>query len=106
MLVHPREGRLRVLDAKRAGGAVGGARAYRGAAEEPEDVEAVVDGDDLRENIRGLQTQQWGKEKPLDLANTELLAANVYMGSQPIVDALAQDPHIVVTGRVTDSALT
>ena len=67
---------------------------------------AVVEGDDLRENIRGLQTQQWGKEKPLDLANTELLAANVYMGSQPIADALDQDPHIVVTGRVTDSALT
>ena len=67
---------------------------------------AVVDGDDLRENIRGLQTQQWGKEKPLDLANMEILAANVYMGSQPIADALDQDPHIVVTGRVTDSALT
>ena len=27
------------------------------------------------------------------------------MGSQPIADALDQDPHIVVTGRVTDSAL-
>ena len=67
---------------------------------------AVVDGDDLRENIRGLQTQQWGEEKSLDLANTEILAANVYMGSQPIADALDQDPHVVVTGRVTDSALT
>ena len=67
---------------------------------------AVVDGDDLRENIRGLQTQQWGEEKPLDLANTKILAANVYMGSQPIADALDQDPHVVVTGRVTDSALT
>ncbi|MEC8201701.1 MAG: acyclic terpene utilization AtuA family protein, partial [Pseudomonadota bacterium] len=67
---------------------------------------AVVDGDDLRENIRGLQTQQWGEEEPLDLANTEILAANVYMGSQPIADALDQDPHVVVTGRVTDSALT
>ena len=67
---------------------------------------AVVDGDDLRENIRGLQTQQWGEEKPLDLANTEILAANVYMGSQPIADALDQDPHVVVTGRVTASALT
>ena len=67
---------------------------------------AVVDGDDLRENIRGLQTQQWGEEKPLDLADTEILAANVYMGSQPIADALDQGPHVVVTGRVTDSALT
>ena len=61
---------------------------------------AVVDGDDLRENIRGLQTQQWGEEKPLDLANTEILAANVYMGSQPIADALDQDPHVVVTGAL------
>ena len=39
------------------------------------------------------------------MANTEILSANVYMGSQPIADALDQDPHIVVTGRVTDSAL-
>ncbi len=67
---------------------------------------AVVDGDDLRESIRGLQTQKWGEETPLDLANAELLAANVYLGAGPIAEALAQDPHIVVTGRVTDSALT
>ncbi len=66
---------------------------------------AVVDGDDLREDIRGLRTEQWGNEKPLDLANTEILAANVYLGAQPIADALDLDPHIVVTGRVTDSAL-
>ena len=66
---------------------------------------AVVDGDDLREDIRGLRTEKWGDEKPLDLANTEILAANVYLGAQPIADALDLDPHIVVTGRVTDSAL-
>ena len=66
---------------------------------------AVVDGDDLREDIRGLRTEQWGDETPLDLANTEILAANVYLGAQPIADAFALDPHIVVTGRVTDSAL-
>ena len=66
---------------------------------------AVVDGDDLREKIRGLKTQKWGNETPLDLSNTEILAANVYLGAQPIADALALDPHIVVTGRVTDSAL-
>lgn len=67
---------------------------------------AVIEGDDLREDIRGLQTQQWGEETPLDLGNTEILAANVYMGSEPIAEALEGDPHIVVTGRVTDSALT
>ncbi|MBT5498299.1 MAG: DUF1446 domain-containing protein, partial [Alphaproteobacteria bacterium] len=67
---------------------------------------AVIEGDDLRENLRGLQTQQWGEEKPLDLANTNILAANVYMGSEPIAEALDLNPHIVVTGRVTDSALT
>ncbi len=67
---------------------------------------AVIEGDDLRENLRGLQTQQWGEEKPLDLANTDILAANVYMGSEPIAEALELNPHIVVTGRVTDSALT
>lgn len=67
---------------------------------------AVVEGDDLRDSIRGLPTLPWEAETPLDLANSAIIAANVYLGSRPIADALAFDPHVVVTGRVTDSALT
>jgi len=67
---------------------------------------AVVEGDDLRDRIRGIETEAWEEEVQLDLANTEIIAANVYLGSRPIADALALDPHVVVTGRVTDSALT
>ena len=67
---------------------------------------AVVHGDDMRKNIRGLKTKQWGDEPPLDLANSEILAANVYLGAEPIAEALDLNAHIVVTGRVTDSALT
>ncbi len=67
---------------------------------------AVVDGDDIREDIHGMWTEQFSYEKPIDLQNTEIISANVYLGAEPIANALDLEPHIVVTGRVTDPALT
>ena len=66
---------------------------------------AVVDGDDIRADLRGMWTDQFSYEKPIDLQNTEILSANVYLGSEWIANALDLEPHIVITGRVTDTAL-
>ncbi len=66
---------------------------------------AVVEGDDVRAALPGLQVQAWEAEPLFDVRRRDILAANVYLGAQPIAAALALGADVVVTGRVTDSAL-
>jgi hypothetical protein len=66
---------------------------------------AVVEGDDVREGLRAMQVQAWEAEPLFDMKRDDIVAANVYLGAQPIADALALGADVVVTGRVTDSAL-
>lgn len=66
---------------------------------------AVVEGDDLRDQLARLQVQAWEGEALVDRAAENIIAANAYLGAEPIVEALALGPDVVVTGRVTDSAL-
>jgi hypothetical protein len=42
----------------------------------------------------------------LDSVRDRVLSANAYIGSTPIVEALARGANVVVTGRSTDTALT
>ncbi len=67
---------------------------------------AVVLGDDLlgvysADDIRGLPTMEG-----ISLGDREIVAANVYLGAQPIADALDMDVDVVLVGRTTDAALT
>ncbi len=67
---------------------------------------AVVSGDDLlgvygAEDIKKLPTMEG-----ISLGEREIVAANVYLGAQPIAEALALDVDIVLVGRSTDAALT
>lgn len=77
-----------------------------------EDVKvAVVDGDNILEGLDALldaghELNNMETGEPIASVKDELLSANVYFGSRPIVEALNKGADIVVTGRVTDTGLT
>lgn len=67
---------------------------------------AVVDGDDLRESgvdLAALPVHEADASLPADAAR--LVAANAYIGSEALVDALRQGADVVVAGRTSDPAL-
>ncbi|HKP15683.1 MAG TPA: acyclic terpene utilization AtuA family protein [Gemmatimonadaceae bacterium] len=71
----------------------------------------VVTGDDLLPRLdeliaggHALANMETGE--PLDVVRDRVLSANAYIGSVPIVEALARGANVVVTGRSTDTALT
>ena len=66
----------------------------------------VVSGDNLLENINMETICAEPTIEGIDLHNEEIIAANVYLGATPIVEALRKGADIVVVGRTTDSALT
>ncbi len=72
---------------------------------------AVVGGDDIAprvEELRNkgvlLENMETGEE--LGSYRSKILSANAYFGAMPVVDALASDPDIVLSGRVTDTGIT
>ena len=71
----------------------------------------VVTGDDLLprldellEHGHALSHMETGES--LQAVRDRVLSANAYIGSTPIVEALAKGANVVVTGRSTDTALT
>lgn len=72
---------------------------------------AVVDGDNILERLdeltaKGHELKNMETGEPVSSVKDELLSANVYFGSRPIVEALNKGADIIVTGRVTDTGLT
>ncbi|MBP1656820.1 MAG: hypothetical protein H6Q31_1421 [Bacteroidetes bacterium] len=71
----------------------------------------VVRGDDILLNVdelmaSGATLANMETEAPLSSIRNRLISANVYFGAAPIVEALQQGAHIVITGRTTDTGLT
>jgi hypothetical protein len=72
---------------------------------------AVVDGDDILDNIgelisNGHELKNMDDDRPIATIKEDLLSANVYFGCQPIVEALQKGADVIITGRVTDTGLT
>ena len=65
---------------------------------------AVVEGDDLLDVMTAHDVRAHDVVEGLEMGE-ELLAANVYLGAEPIAEALALGADVVITGRCTDPAL-
>lgn len=71
----------------------------------------VVTGDDLLPHLdellaSGHALSNMDTGEPLTSIRDRVLSANAYIGSVPIVEALARGANVVITGRSTDTALT
>jgi hypothetical protein len=71
----------------------------------------VVTGDDLLPRLdeliaAGHPLKNMESGQPLAAIRDRVLSANAYLGSTPIVEALAKGANVVITGRSTDTALT
>jgi hypothetical protein len=71
----------------------------------------VVTGDDLLPRLddlldAGHPLANMDTGEPLTTIRDRVIAANAYIGSAPIVEALGRGANVVITGRSTDTALT
>jgi len=71
----------------------------------------MITGDDILERLpdlleRGIELRNMETGEPLSTILDRVQSANAYIGARPIVEALRQDAHVVITGRSTDTALT
>jgi hypothetical protein len=71
----------------------------------------IVTGDNLLPRLdellaSGHELRNMDTGEPLSVVRDRVIAANAYIGSTPIVEALASGANVVITGRSTDTALT
>ncbi|HSM06023.1 MAG TPA: acyclic terpene utilization AtuA family protein [Longimicrobiales bacterium] len=97
--VNPEGCAAALLEAGRRAGVAGRARVGR------------VEGDDILDRLReliaaGHELRNMETDAPLESILDRVESANVYIGAEPIVEALGQGADVIVTGRSTDTALT
>jgi hypothetical protein len=70
----------------------------------------VVEGDDLLPRLKDLiaaghPLKNMENGEPMERIAGQVMSANAYLGAWPVVEALRQGAHIVLCGRITDTAL-
>jgi hypothetical protein len=71
----------------------------------------IVTGDDIMGDLdgllaRGVELRNMDTNEPLSTVRERVQSANVYLGAQPMVEALRGGARVVITGRATDTGLT
>ncbi len=71
---------------------------------------AIVEGDDIMSRLdeftaKGEALSNMDTGEALDIVKDKITSANVYIGAQPIVEALQAGADIVITGRASDPSL-
>jgi hypothetical protein len=66
---------------------------------------AAVTGDDVTELVRASDPILLETGEPFSKLGTEIISTNAYLGADAIAAAYAAGADVIVTGRVTDSAL-
>jgi len=67
---------------------------------------AVVSGDDVVPMLDSLDLTNMETGETLGEARANVVSANAYFGAMPVVEALKEEPDIVLSGRVTDTGIT
>ena len=67
---------------------------------------AAVTGDDLLATMSEADVRAQPVMEGIVLDDRPIVAANAYLGAQPVADALATGAHVVLVGRTTDAALS
>lgn len=72
---------------------------------------AVVEGDDIFSSIpdlrsQGVEFKNMETDEDFSKCESRVLCANAYFGALPVAQALAQNPDIILCGRVTDTGIT
>ncbi|MBV9488262.1 MAG: DUF1446 domain-containing protein [Verrucomicrobia bacterium] len=71
----------------------------------PECRVAVVTGDDITDRINLAACTVLDTGEPLTAYKDRLISANAYLGVAPLLEALGDQPDVIITGRTTDIAL-
>jgi Acyclic terpene utilisation family protein AtuA len=66
---------------------------------------AIVTGDDVTASIALDQLPVHEADDSLEMKSARLVAANAYIGAEPLIQALAAGADVVVAGRTSDPAL-
>lgn len=66
---------------------------------------AAVSGGLITDRVLQLTDRIMENGQPTSTLQPQLVSAEVYLGAEPIVEALKQGAHIVVTGRVADPSI-
>jgi len=100
--------KIRIVGNFGAANPAAAAARIRGMAREQglrEPIIAIVEGDDLTGLLSADELARRETGGSILRGATKIIAANLYLGAEPIARALDQGADIVVTGRVADSAL-